>query len=331
MTIFLPGNMSLPIVSYQAGLHLNLLVGGLFIQQKCLGYQQWLQRNWPVDTPDTGTQRSTSMITIDTGTDELLCHIDDRVAVITLNKPHKKNALGDILTPALRNTLLLVEQDDRVGCVMITGSGDAFCSGGDVSGMGASPGQPRSTQERIAELTLKQETLTLRLYELDKITVAALPGAAAGAGLSIALACDLRVAAKRAFVTTAFRNIGLSGDYGGSWFLPRLIGLARAKELYYTAQRVSSEQAVQLGLVNRVFDDETFREDAQAYASEIANGPSGALRRMKVNLNQGLDQGLRESLVLEARHLIESGNSNEAQEAITAFMEKRPPIFHTDL
>jgi 2-(1,2-epoxy-1,2-dihydrophenyl)acetyl-CoA isomerase len=106
--------------------------------------------------------------------------------------------------------------------------------------------------------------------------------------------------------------------------------LARAKELYYTGQRVSSEQAVQLGLVNRVFDDETFREDAQAYASEIANGPSGALSRMKVNLNQGLDQGLRESLVLEARHLVESGNSNEAQEAITAFMEKRPPIFHAD-
>jgi 2-(1,2-epoxy-1,2-dihydrophenyl)acetyl-CoA isomerase len=100
--------------------------------------------------------------------------------------------------------------------------------------------------------------------------------------------------------------------------------------LYYTAQRVGSEQAVELGLVNRVFDDETFREDAQAYASEIANGPSGALSRMKVNLNQGLDQGLRESLVLEARHLVESGSSKEAEEAITAFMEKRSPIFHSD-
>ena len=183
------------------------------------------------------------MIHIDTGTDELLCHIIDRVAVITLNKPHKKNALGDILTPALRKTLTLVEQDDRVGCVMITGSGDAFCSGGDVSSMGSGGTVPKSVPDRISELTLKQETLTLRLYELDKITIAALPGAAAGAGLSIALACDLRIAAERAFVTTAFRNIGLSGDYGGSWLLPRLIGLAKAKELYYTARRVSSPAA----------------------------------------------------------------------------------------
>lgn len=270
------------------------------------------------------------MIHIDTGTDELLCHIVDRVAVITLNKPHKKNALGDILTPALRKTLTLVEQDDRVGCVMITGSGDAFCSGGDVSGMGASVAVAKSAQDRIAELTLKQETLTLRLYELDKITVAALPGAAAGAGLSIALACDLRIAAKRAFMTTAFRNIGLSGDYGGSWLLPRLIGLAKAKELYYTAARVSSDEAVQLGLINKVFSDETFREEAQAYASAIANGPSGALGRMKVNLNQGLNQSLRESLVLEAKHLVESIGSEEAREAITAFMEKRPPVFDRD-
>lgn len=177
-----------------------------------------------------------AMIEIDTGTEELLCRIEDRVGIITLNKPHKKNALGDILTPALRRTLVTLEEDDRVGCVMITGTGDAFCSGGDVSGMGGGSqavrsGQPAiSKKDRIAELTHKQETLTLRIYQLAKVTVAALPGVAAGAGLSIALACDLRVAASSAFVTTAFRNIGLSGDYGGSWFLPRLIGLAKAKE-----------------------------------------------------------------------------------------------------
>lgn len=268
------------------------------------------------------------MTDIDTGTEELLCRIEDRVAVITLNKPHKKNALGDILTPALRRTLVTVENDDGVGCVMITGAGDAFCSGGDVSGMGGGSSAPKSRQDRVAELVHKQVTLTLRLHELNKITVAALPGAAAGAGLSIALACDLRVASSNAFITTAFRNIGLSGDYGGSWFLPRLIGLAKAKELYYTADRVNAEEGLRLGIFNRVFPEDSFREDAFAYARNVARGPTNTLGRMKINLNRGMDQSLRDSLVLEAEHLIASGGDAESREAIRAFMEKRSPEFH---
>jgi len=272
----------------------------------------------------------TNSITVDTGTDELLCRIQDRVGVITLNKPHKKNALGDILTPALRRTLITMEEDERVGCVLITGSGDAFCSGGDVSGMGpgASNAAPDSTQDRIAELTHKQVTLTLRLHDLSKVTVAALPGPAAGAGLSIALACDLRIASDNAFVTTAFKNIGLSGDYGASWFLPRLIGLAKAKELFYTAARVKAEEALHLGLFNKVFPQSSFSADALDYAREIANGPTMALGRMKVNLNSGMDQSLRDSLVLEAEHLIASAGTVESKEAISAFMEKRPARFH---
>ena len=195
------------------------------------------------------------MIEIDTGTDELLCSIEDRVATVTLNKPDKRNALGDVLTPALREVLLVLEADSRVGCVMITGAGKAFCSGGDVSGMGGgSKAAPKSADERVAELTRKQESLTLRLYELAKPTIAALPGAAAGAGLSIALACDLRLAARDAFVITAFRNIGLSGDYGASWFLNRLIGQSKAKELMFRSERVGAEECERLGLVNRVFE-----------------------------------------------------------------------------
>ncbi len=273
---------------------------------------------------------ATNSITVDTGTDELLCRIEDRVGVITLNKPHKKNALGDVLTPALRQTLLTVEEDNRVGCVLITGSGDAFCSGGDVSGMGPGAGStaPVSKQDRIAELTHKQVTLTLRLHELSKVTVAALPGPAAGAGLSIALACDLRIASENTFITTAFKNIGLSGDYGASWFLPRLIGLARAKELFYTAARVGAEEAARLGLFNKVVPQDNFADEALNYAREIANGPTMALGRMKMNLNRGMDQSLRDSLVLEAEHLIASSGTAESREAISAFMEKRPPSFH---
>jgi len=267
------------------------------------------------------------MTSLNTGTNELLCEISDRVAVVTLNKPHKKNALGDVLTPALRNILPELESRDDVGCVMITGSGDAFCSGGDVSEMGKGSTTERTVNERVADLTRKQETLTLRLFELAKPTIAALPGAAAGAGLSLALACDLRVASESAFVTTAFRNIGLSGDYGASWFLPRLIGLARAKAMFFSSQRVSATEGQSMGLIDQVFDDDSFREDAFDYAAKIANGPTLALGLMKKNLNAGISQCLAESLALEAEHLVICGASPESREAIRAFMEKRLPKF----
>ena len=274
------------------------------------------------------------MVTIDTGTEELLCEITDRVAVITLNKPHKKNALGDILTPALRAILPVVESRDDVGCVMLTGAGNAFCSGGDVSGMdggnnddGAT--RPKTAQERIDELTHKQITLTSRLYHLSKPTVAALPGAAAGAGLSIALACDLRVASENAFILTAFRNIGLSGDYGASWFLPRLIGLAPAKSLMYRAERVTASECKTLGLIDECYPADSFREDAKEYARNLAMGPTATLGRMKNNIQTGLNQSLDASLALEARNMINTGGSTEASEAIHAFMEKRPPQFHS--
>ena len=245
---------------------------------------------------------------IDTGTNELLCSLDDRVATVTLNKPDRRNALGDVLTPALREILLTLEADSRVGCLLITGAGKAFCAGGDVSGMGSpesastEPVAKKSVDERVAELTRKQEALTLRLYELAKPTIAALPGPAAGAGLSIALACDLRLAARDAFIVTAFVNIGLSGDYGSSWFLNRLVGQSKAKELMFRSERVGAEECERLGLVNRIFDPETFRAEAHAYAAEIANGPATALRLMKRNLNRGALQGLRESALAFYRY-----------------------------
>jgi enoyl-CoA hydratase/carnithine racemase len=269
------------------------------------------------------------MINVDTGTEELLCSIDQRVATITLNKPHKKNALGDVLTPALRQVLLDLEDNDQIGCIMLTGSGDAFCSGGDVTGMGGGSSSTTLTkQERIDQLTHAQRTLTQRLYEHPKITIAALPGAAAGAGLSIALACDLRVASENAFITTAFANIGLSGDYGSSWFLTRLIGLAQAKELLFLSERINASDAMQMGIVNRVYPHTSFRQQAFDYARRIALGPTQALGRMKINLHKGLGQELSESLALEAKHLVESMGEDESKEAITAFLEKRTPNFH---
>ena len=150
-------------------------------------------------------------VTIDTGTDELLCAIDQRVATITLNRPEKRNALSDNLTPALRQTLLDLENNNDVGCIVITGTGNAFCAGGDIGGMAGNrseePGLRPTMQNRIRTLIHKQETLSMRLFNHAKPTIAALPGVAAGAGFCIALACDIRIAAASTFVTTAYRNI----------------------------------------------------------------------------------------------------------------------------
>jgi enoyl-CoA hydratase/carnithine racemase len=268
---------------------------------------------------------------LDTGTDELLCHIEDRVATITLNRPEKRNALSDHLTPALRQTLLELDTRTDVGCLLITGAGSAFCAGGDISGMGGgakNADAPKPTfQERVRTLKHKQETLTPRLFEHSKPTIAALPGVAAGAGFCIALACDIRVATKSAFVTTAYRNIGFSGDYGGSWLLNQLIGPAKTKELFFTGRRVQSDEAFALGIFNQVFADEDFLAESQALAKHIAAGPPVAIGYMKENINAAIGCTLRTSLELEADRLMRCSSTQDHKEAVSAFMEKRTPIF----
>lgn len=273
-----------------------------------------------------------SAISIDTGSEELLCQIEHYVATITLNRPEKRNALSDRLSPALRAVLLELESNPEVRCVVITGAGTAFCAGGDVSGMGDSrkslDDQPRPTpEESIRTLQHKQETMTLRLHQLSKPTIAALPGPAAGAGLSIALACDLRIAAETAFITTAFANIGLSGDYGGSWFLSQLVGLAKAKELYFTAQRVSAEECLALGIVNRVVPFDELATEAHAWAIQIAAGPPIALRYMKENLNRTRVADLKTCLELEADRMVRCTQTEDHRAAVKAFLTKAQPRF----
>lgn len=272
------------------------------------------------------------MTELDTGTNTLLCELTDGVATITLNRPEKRNALSDELTPALRETLLVLDTHPEVRCVLLTGAGNAFCAGGDISGMGSGRND-NSSQARpsgpnaVTDLVHRQETLTLRLHRLSKPTIAALPGAAAGAGMSIALACDIRIAARGAFVTSAFANIGLSGDYGGSWFLTRLVGSAKAKELYFTARRVYGEEGLALGLFNSVVDDDQLQDRALELARQIADGPPIAIRYMKENLNRAIDCDLMTSLQIEADRMVICTRTADHKEAVTAFMEKRPPHF----
>jgi 2-(1,2-epoxy-1,2-dihydrophenyl)acetyl-CoA isomerase len=221
-------------------------------------------------------------------------------------------------------------EDPEVRCVVITGAGTTFCAGGDVKGMGnRDPDRPRpkGPEAAIADLTERQKTLTGALYAMPKPTLASLPGAAAGAGLSIALACDLRIAAESAFITTGFARIGLSGDYGASFFLTQMIGTARARELFYTSARVPARQCEEWGLINRVVPDDELSAATRALARQLAAGPSRAFAQMKENLDHALRADLPSCLEQEARGLVKTAQTSDHREAVSAFVEKRDPRF----
>ena len=270
-------------------------------------------------------------VTVNTGTDELLCSINQRVATITLNRPEKRNALSDKLTPALRQVLLDLETNNDVGCIVITGAGNAFCAGGDIGGMADNTnkksGTQQTMQDRVRTLIHKQETLTMRLFNHSKPTIAALPGVAAGAGFCIALACDMRIAAASTFVTTAYRNIGFSGDYGGSWLLNQLVGPSKTKELFFTGRRIQSAEALALGIFNQVIEDAAFPEAVTELACQIASGPPIALGYMKENINSAIEGSLQDNLAREADRLMRCAVTDDHKEAVAAFMNKRPPVF----
>ena len=278
----------------------------------------------------------------------MLARIEERVGVIVFNSPERKNSLGDDFTPFLRATIAQLRDDARVRCLLLTGAGDAFCSGGNVKSMASASGADSASApptipvrtdwtgtllgEDVADdpnaaQKVKQATLTGALFEMGKPTVAALPGAAAGAGMSIALSCDIRLGAESAFITTGFRNGGLSGDYGGTWLLTQLVGPAKAKQLYYTAERVQSQELLRLGILNERYPDAELHSAAFALAANIAAGPPSALRGMKANIN-GATTGIsfREALDMEAERLARV-DRDQQREAIAAFVGKRQPSF----
>jgi enoyl-CoA hydratase/carnithine racemase len=260
---------------------------------------------------------------INTGTPQLLCALRDGVATVTLNRPEARNALSDELTPALRRMLQRCTEDPSIGALLITGMGRAFCAGGDIKEMGASAsGARRTPQERVERLRIGQRTLTGVLVNLPIPTVAALPGPAAGAGLSIALACDLRIMAESAFVTTAYARIGFSGDYGVNWLLTRAVGSARARELMFLCERVSAARCHQLGLTNLVVPDTELQGRAFELAKQMAQGPRTALRLIKANLNDAIELDLLSALDREAERMIEAGASPDHQAAVKAFVER---------
>jgi 2-(1,2-epoxy-1,2-dihydrophenyl)acetyl-CoA isomerase len=256
---------------------------------------------------------------------ELIETMSDGVATLTLNRPDRLNALSTPIIDGLLHALPRLAADPAVGAIMLTGAGRAFCAGGDVKRM-AEETVVRSTAEDVARLRAKMDISRL-LHEIPKPTIAMVNGAAAGAGMALALACDLRIAGQSARFVTAFAKVGFSGDFGGSWFLSKLVGTAKARELYFTAEPLDAEQALALGVVNRVLPDAELAGVAMDFARKVANGPRVALALMKQNFNAAETGTLAELLDLEARRQIETGQTEDHKEATRAFVEKRAPVF----
>ena len=262
---------------------------------------------------------------VDTGRDQILCRVEERVAVVTLNRPESRNAITIEMKQALAGLIPRLGDDPEVGCLLLTGAGSAFCAGGDTKTM-ARDGRPPLPEERL-EMLRWEHGIPAALHRLEKPVVAALPGPAAGAGFALALACDLRIAAESAFVTTSYVRLGLSGDYGGSWFLTRLVGTARARELYFLGDRVGARECERLGIVNRVVPDADLEKESLALAKRIAAGPPIALAYMKDNLNRALSEDLEPCLAIEAERMVASAQTEDYVEAVKAFQEKRAPEF----
>lgn len=267
---------------------------------------------------------------IDTGTTDLLASLEDGVLTLVLNRPEARNAMSGPMIGALARQLAEAELNSDVRCIVLTGAGSGFCAGGDVKGMAASGDGTvgRNTIDgAIHRQRLDQRATAGKLFTMPKPTIASLPGAAAGAGLSLALACDLRVMASTAVLTTAFARVGFSGDYGGTYFLTQLVGSAKARELYYLSERVSAQEALLLGLTNWVCEPDQLGDKTREIARRLASGPTVALRYMKENLNRAMAGDVNDCLDLEATHHVHCGQTEDHREAAKAFVDKREPVF----
>ncbi len=258
--------------------------------------------------------------------DHLIENVENGIATLTLNRPERLNALTRALLEDLLDAVERLALDPEVGVVVLTGAGRGFCAGGDVKDMAEGSECEETMELRATSLRRRMEVSRL-LHEMAKPTIAMIRGPAAGAGLSLALACDMRIASETARLTTAFAKVALSGDFGGSYFLTRLVGPAKARELYLTAAMVEADEALRLGLVNRVVPDDELEGETRTLAEKLAAGPRIALGYMKKNLNAAERGSLAEVLDLEAMHHARCGRTEDHREAATAFVEKREPLF----
>jgi 2-(1,2-epoxy-1,2-dihydrophenyl)acetyl-CoA isomerase len=256
---------------------------------------------------------------------------DGKVVTITLNRPQRMNTMGGDLNERVLEALHRAADDSDVWCVILTGAGRAFCAGGDLGAMKERQDDPlyaaSGPSAHAAHLRRMMSSSQL-LREMPKVTIAAINGACAGAGLSWACACDLRYAAAGAKFNVAFRDAGLSGDFGGTWTLPRIVGPAKARELYLLSPRFDATEAERIGLVSKTLPDvDQLLEHVRSIADQVVNAAPIAVRNIKANLNDALRLSFAESLDREAARHIEASQTEDHLEAATAFLEKRRPEF----
>lgn len=262
-------------------------------------------------------------------TTDLKVDVRNRVGILTMNRPDKLNALTVEMNVAAEEALCRFADDPEVGCVVLTGEGRGFCAGGDVSAMHAG----KEIAAKGAGLETKIDALRRRhqfpwlLHHLNKPTVAVVNGPAAGAGLGLALSCDIRLASDLARMGTAYARIAYGGDYGTTWQLTRLVGPAKAKELFFLPDMLDAAECLRIGLVNRVIPHDTLWEDAMAVAERIARGPTVSYRYMKANVNAAVTADFRTLLDREAETHLRCGETEDHAEGVAAFVEKREPVF----
>jgi 2-(1,2-epoxy-1,2-dihydrophenyl)acetyl-CoA isomerase len=256
----------------------------------------------------------------------ILTHVENKVATLTFNRPDKLNPLGrDLLAQSIER-LTAWSRDPEIGAIIVTGSGRAFCAGGDVSSMAREGDSAQTLEQKIDGLREMQE-LSWLLYHMPKVTIAAVNGFAMGAGLGVCLSCDLRIASEQAKFGTAYAKVGFGGDFGTTWLLARYAGLPKAKELFFLAEIIDAAEAHRLGLVNRVVPHESLSAQVIEIATRIAHGPLTSYRYMKANLNLAASADFRTLLDREAETHLRCGMTEDHREGVRAFLEKRPPKF----
>ncbi|AVT74559.1 enoyl-CoA hydratase [Rhodopseudomonas palustris] len=258
-------------------------------------------------------------------TDIVLQDLDRGLLTITMNRPDRRNALNQDMIRGLVEAAHRAKDDPEVRAVLLKGAGGTFCVGGDVKSMAAA-GAPPPLEQKVANLRRGMEVSRI-LHQMPKPVVAQIDGAAAGAGLSMALACDLRVAGASAKITTAFAKVGLSGDFGGTYFLTHLIGAAKARELYLTSPVLTAEQAQAHGIVSRVVPDAEVESATRELALSLAQGPTVTLGYIKTNINNAETLSLEACFDGEALHHSRCAETADHKEAAAAFVEKRAPVF----
>ena len=254
--------------------------------------------------------------------EDLLVEVRDGIGILTLNRPEKLNAFTSGMLFGLIDALDDFEGRDDVKVAILTGAGRAFCSGGDIGGMGAGKeDRPHMTKERIWR---EIQAFPKRLARFEKPILCAVNGAAVGGGMDLALACDIRVAGPNAKFAETYSKIGLAPGGGGAYFLPRLIGKAQALEMLWTAEFIGAETALELGLVNHVYPDESLLEETIKLAQRIASQPPLSVKLIKRLVDQGLRSDMDTAFDLVSSHIAILRSGADHKEAIAAFREKRP-------